>query len=85
MESPCAKVNSECFCAFKSRFLHELRVFKLNRMGFFLANKHNCAAAVLSLCSAPAHSWPMDLRVHAASGGSDAAMLGDVLDVSEIL
>jgi hypothetical protein len=54
-------------------------------MGFFLANKHNCAAAVLSLCSAPAHSWPMDLRVHAASGGSDAAMLGDVLDVSEIL
>ena len=40
---------------------------------------------VLSLCSAPAHSSPMDLRVHAASGGSDAAMLGDVLDVSEIL
>ena len=72
--------------AILSRFLHELRVFKLNRMFFSWPTNITVGPQnVLSLCSAPAHSSPMDLRVHAASGGSDAAMLGDVLDVSEIL
>ena len=62
----------------------------LKFLAFSFANKQNWGAAQnFGASSAAEHSWPMDPRVHAASGGSGGrrwlgilGILGDFLDVS---